>query len=293
MKQLKLSLQHVVFPVWLLLVGAMAFWFYRSGVEISILLTAAGIASMVLVGVLERVLPYRTDWNKSRGDVPTDMISFALIAGIFEPVWKSIGVASALWLSIKIAPYGVRLFPADIPLAAQVVLVFLIAEFGKYWVHRWHHENSFLWDFHAMHHVSTRLYVLNNFRLHPFNHLITYLFSLLPLALIGAPTEPLLVYSSVFIGVTFFQHANVDLKYGALNYVFSTNVLHRWHHSKKLSEGNRNYGSVLMIWDIVFGTFHYPAEAAAPENIGISNIGYPEQGYLSQVLWPVKARCCA
>lgn len=293
MKQFTWVLQRFLFPVWLLLVGVSALWWYQQGLQPSSIVTAAGIASLMLVGILERALPYRQDWNKSRGDVPTDLISFALIAGIFEPVWKSIGMASALWLAILIAPYGVQLFPTDIPLAAQVALVFLIAEFGKYWAHRWHHESRVLWDFHAMHHVSTRLYLLNNFRLHPVNHLITYLFSLLPLTLIGVPTEPLLVYSAVFIAVTFFQHANINLKHGALNYVFSTNVLHRWHHSSKLPEGNRNYGSVLMIWDIVFGTFHYPAQDTAPDDIGISNLKYPKQGYLSQVWWPIKERCCA
>jgi sterol desaturase/sphingolipid hydroxylase (fatty acid hydroxylase superfamily) len=83
-----------------------------------------------------------------------------------------------------------------------------------------------------MHHVPRRLYMLNNFRPHPVNHVIGYFFSLLPFTLAGVPTEPLLIYTVAGVAVTFFQHANADLKFGPLNYLFSINVLHRWHHSK-------------------------------------------------------------
>ena len=51
-----------------------------------------------------------------------------------------------------------------------------------------------------------------------------------------------------------FQHCNVRLRLGPLNYIFSMCELHRWHHSLKLEEANSNYGNNILFWDLVFDT---------------------------------------
>ncbi len=283
--------QRLLFPAWLVAAAAVALWLYRPG-NAPLLVAGTGLATLLLVAALERAMPFQAAWNRSQGDTRTDLISFGLIAAVFDPLWKILGTALALWLLTMPALAPLALPAGDLPLWLQVVLVFLIAEFGKYWAHRWHHESRLLWDLHAMHHVSRRLYLFNNFKLHPVNHLISYFFSLFPLVLLGMPEQPLLVYSTIFVATTFFQHANIDLHFGPLNYLLSTSALHRWHHSAKLPEGNRNYGSVLIIWDILFGTFYHPARRQAPDRIGIDQTAFPEHGYLRQVLWPLTRRCC-
>ncbi len=60
--------------------------------------------------------------------------------------------------------------------------------------------------------------------------------------------------------------------------------LHRWHHSKKISESNANYVNHLMVWDIIFGTFFLPKHREVGE-IGLLNQEYSE-GYIGQVLAP-------
>jgi len=83
-----------------------------------------------------------------------------------------------------------------------------------------------------------------------------------------------------------FQHANIKLKYGILNYIFSTNELHRWHHSTELKEANNNYGAVLVVWDLVFGTFYQKAELA-PSQLGLAEENaYPVNSYWKQLLVP-------
>ncbi|HEY0843807.1 MAG TPA: hypothetical protein VGE12_00460, partial [Noviherbaspirillum sp.] len=69
-----------------------------------------------------------------------------------------------------------------------------------------------------------------------------------------------------------------------------TNALHRWHHSASPAEGNRNYGSVLIVWDLLFNTFHLPTGVREPARIGIDDAGYPKKGYLKQLLWSVHRR---
>lgn len=288
----KSVLRYVLYPGWLLAVGGAAHDAFQRDVSAGLIVTLIGVGSFALVALFERILPFRTDWNQPQSDLSTDLASFGVLATLVDPALKIASAALALWIADTLHPYTLHLFPNTLPLVAQILMVFLIAEFGKYWAHRWHHEHPLLWDVHAMHHSVERLYALNNFRLHPFNHALAYFLGIFPLALLGVPTEPLLVYSAVAIAASFFQHANIDLRFGLLNYVFSTNELHRWHHSTKLTEGNRNYGSVLIVWDLLFKTHHLPKFAREPEQIGVNDARYPKRGYVKQLLWPYCIRYC-
>ena len=82
----------------------------------------------------------------------------------------------------------------------------------------------------------------------------------------------------------FFQHCNVDLRLGMLNYLISGPELHRWHHSMVKQESNHNYGNNLIIWDLVFGTWYLPAEREVQE-LGLVNRAYPS-AFLEQMTVP-------
>jgi sterol desaturase/sphingolipid hydroxylase (fatty acid hydroxylase superfamily) len=292
MSLLKSMLRYSLYPGWLFLVAVSALAAYRLGMPPELIVMLAGAASFALTAGFERFMPYRGDWNRSQNDLATDITSFGVLAAIVDPALKIAGVAMMMWIAQAASPYTPHLLPATLPLAVQVAFAFLLIEFGKYWAHRWHHENPFLWDFHAMHHSVERLYALNNFRLHPINQSFSYFLGVFPIVLLGVPPEALLIYSAVAIAVSFFQHANIDLRFGPLGYVFSTNELHRWHHSTRLAEGNRNYGSVLIVWDLLFKTYFRSEAKRHPERIGIDDRSYPKRGYLKQVLWPYCVRHC-
>ena len=84
-----------------------------------------------------------------------------------------------------------------------------------------------------------------------------------------------------------FQHANIDVRLGPLNWLFSMAELHRWHHSSRLAETNHNYGATLILWDVVFGTRYLP-ERSAPEVIGIPDIPNFPRGFLGQLAVPFR-----
>jgi len=85
-----------------------------------------------------------------------------------------------------------------------------------------------------------------------------------------------------------FQHCNVRLRLGPLNYIFSMAELHRWHHSLKLEEANTNYGNNTIFWDIVFGTMFYPSGREAAAEVGLSGLPRFPQRYLGQLLSPLR-----
>jgi ornithine lipid hydroxylase len=190
-------------------------------------------------------------------------------------------------------PDGV--FPTFLPFALQIVIAALVAEFGFYWAHRLHHSQPALWWLHALHHGSERLYSVNNFRVHPFNYAVNYVFGMLPLLAIGTPADVVYGYLALSYPALMLQHANLPLRSGWLNYVFSTNEVHRWHHSAARGEGDRNFGRTLVFWDMIFGTFHYhPRGANLPRAIGLyaGNVYPARASYWRQVLSMFSPGCC-
>jgi ornithine lipid hydroxylase len=61
--------------------------------------------------------------------------------------------------------------------------------------------------------------------------------------------------AACFNGVNgLLQHANVRQTTPGLDWVLATPDLHVWHHSKLPALANANYGSNVILWDVVFGT---------------------------------------
>jgi len=97
--------------------------------------------------------------------------------------------------------------------------------------------------------------------------------------------EGVLTTYLVFYGINgFFQHSNINVKFGFLNYIVSSSELHRWHHSEIPRESNGNYGNNLIIWDVIFGTWFLPKDRSVGE-IGLRNRNFPKD-YLTQLKAP-------
>jgi sterol desaturase/sphingolipid hydroxylase (fatty acid hydroxylase superfamily) len=238
---------------------------------------------------------YRADWKTGEGDLRTDIASAALLFAMVDPLLKwalpvlVLALAGEQWMAV-----GAAIFPAHLPFAVQVLLATLLAEFFGYWSHRLHHRLPALWWLHALHHGSERLYWLNNFRIHPLNYAINYVLGFAPLLLVGTPPDVVLGYLALTYPVLMLQHANLPLRSGWLNYVFSTNEVHRWHHADNAAEGDRNFGRALVFWDMVFGTFLYRAEGNDPAVVGLYRpSSYPARSSFAKQVWSMfTPGCC-
>jgi sterol desaturase/sphingolipid hydroxylase (fatty acid hydroxylase superfamily) len=89
---------------------------------------------------------------------------------------------------------------------------------------------------------------------------------------------------------TIISHFNVDARAGRLNFLFIGTELHRNHHSADFAEA-KNYGSVLSIWDLLFGTFRY-APGRRPSALGVRpEPGVPRSEEVLRVLaYPFRRR---
>ncbi|MEN8175160.1 MAG: GH3 auxin-responsive promoter family protein, partial [Pseudomonadota bacterium] len=186
-------------------------------------------------------------------------------------------------VSGQIAPSA--LWPHHWPVPLQAVFMLLAADFLRYWLHRLVHENAFLWRFHAVHHSPHKLYWLNVGRFHPVDKALQFLLDALPFMLLGV-SEPVISLYFVFYAVNgFFQHSNVHMRFGLLNYVISSAELHRWHHSRVPAESNTNYGNNLIVWDLLFGTRFLPRDREI-HDLGLKNKRYP-MAFMAQMRAPL------
>ena len=143
------------------------------------------------------------------------------------------------------------------------------------WLHRAAHENDTLWRLHAVHHSVEQLYWLNTSRFHPIEKTMQMCLDSLPFLLMAVDERVLALYYIAYSSNGFFQHCNIELRYGPLNYIVGSAETHRWHHSRVPRESNANYGNTVIVWDVLFGTWYLPKEREV-ERLGLQDTAYPK-----------------
>jgi sterol desaturase/sphingolipid hydroxylase (fatty acid hydroxylase superfamily) len=145
----------------------------------------------------------------------------------------------------------------DIPLdsAWSWLALFLGVEFFYYWFHFASHRVRWLWATHSVHHSATKFNLSAAIRLGWTGQLTGAFVFFLPLAGIGF--HPLAIAFVIGLGLLyqFFLHTAVPVSLGPLEWVLNTPNHHRVHHASNAPCLDKNYGSVLIVFDRVFGTF--------------------------------------
>ena len=153
------------------------------------------------------------------------------------------------------------------------------------------HASELGWRWHSVHHSAERLYWFNAARTHPLEGLVSSVVWAIPLAFVQAPVEIVFVAGLLSRTLGRFQHGNLDLELGLFDYIFSSPKNHRYHHSRKPEESHSNFGSEIMLWDHLFGTFHMPPGEQPSDDVGIRNMpNFPKTwaGLMQRVcnVWP-------
>lgn len=232
------------------------------------------ILGALVITWLEFFMPYRREWRPPAGEVKNDILYMLLVQILLA---RLLAFAVALLLLRYAQDTQLTLgsvWVHDWPVALQVITMIIGAEFLRYWVHRLAHTWSPLWRLHAIHHSPDKLYWLNTGRFHPLEKTIQFLFDSLPFIVMGVSAEVLALYFVFYAINGFFQHSNINLRFGVLNYIISSAELHRWHHARDIDESGKNYGNNVILWDLVFGSWFLPKDRQV-ENLGLFNDHYP------------------
>ncbi len=283
------AITYALFPVWFTAALLTALRLHASGTSVEPIVLGVGVSTAVVVAAAERIHPAHAGWNRSRGDIGTDSIHVVVSQAIVPATVDAAIAAAVLHLSLSASAWvGVPVWPHSWPLALQLTLALICSQFFEYWWHRMSHTTPLLWRLHATHHSAQRLYFLNAARFHPFDTAVSSTLSLGTLMFLGAGDVVMLLVVCWITVHGLFQHCNIHLRLGPLNWIFSMAELHRWHHSLVLEEADRNYGNNILLWDIVFGTVYWPRDRDALAEIGIGNMPHFPQTWWGQMRAPFR-----
>ena len=156
-----------------------------------------------------------------------------------------------------------------LPFWLYVVLGVLLLDFiGAYLAHWTEHKVKPLWMVHLVHHSDHHVDTTTANRHHPLESMVRFSFTLLAVFILGAPIGIVMLYQSLSVVLSQFNHANIKLPLKLdqwLSYVLVTPHMHKVHHHYVLPYTDSNYGNIFAIWDRLFGTY---------KNLGEEHIVY-------------------
>jgi sterol desaturase/sphingolipid hydroxylase (fatty acid hydroxylase superfamily) len=127
-------------------------------------------------------------------------------------------------------------------------------DFLYYWNHRFSHESRWLWAVHVAHHSSEH-YNLSTALRQPLSDSITISVPYSLLALLGVRPHLIEQARGLNLIYQFWIHTEAIRTIGPLERVLNTPSHHRVHHGSNRRYLDRNHGSILIVWDKIFGTF--------------------------------------
>jgi len=247
------------------------------------------IISLIAWG-LELAFPWRKNQAAIRKDFWLDgfymffnfFVFSIVISGVYQLLsngFESIGVTMQSIGLIDLSPLhsGVGL-----------LVFFIINDFVQWFTHIMLHKFPIFWRFHKVHHSVQEMGFAAHLRYHWMENILYKPLKTLGVMLLGGfePEQAFIVHF-ITIAIGHLNHANVKITWGPLKYLFNNPVMHLWHHSKDLPEGQNpgvNFGISLSLWDYVFKTAHVPEDSGTIQ-LGFDGIeDYPTSNFFRQLV---------
>ncbi len=180
-------------------------------------------------------------------------------------------------ISLLAAEYGLG-WRSGWPMPLRLLTDLLILEVFIYWWHRALHEVPFLWRFHRVHHYDEFLDVTSSFRFHPGELVMSALVRGSLVFLLDVSVPAILLFDGLVLIAAGFHHSNAELPRSAERWLrpfIVTPGHHRIHHIPERRFTDSNYGTLLTVWDRLFGSWQererrgrYGVEGASDRNLG-------------------------
>lgn len=249
----------------------------------------------VTVWMLEIIFPWRTNQAIVRKDFWMDgfymFFNFFLFSLIGYNAISNIGVDLfnsflGLFGITNLVAINVQSWPAWL----QLVLIFLIADFIQWNVHRLLHRVPWLWEFHKVHHSVTEMGFAAHLRFHWMETIIYKSIQYIPLAMIGFGLQDFFIVHIIAVTIGHLNHSNVNITWGPLKYLLNSPTMHIWHHAEEMPADRKygmNFGISLSLWDYLFGTAYIP-ESGRDIKLGFEGINKFPESFWKQFIYPFK-----
>ncbi|MEM9679206.1 MAG: sterol desaturase family protein [Bacteroidota bacterium] len=214
------------------------------------------VGGLTLFWLIEGAVPlFNFKYKKWRHAIPNLFFTLTTIIVNFALAFAL--VKSADWVVAN--NFGIINWIPNMPLWLYVVLgVLLMDLIGAYVPHYVEHKVKPLWMVHLVHHSDHKVDTTTANRHHPLESVIRFTFTLIGVFIIGTPIAIVMLYQSMSLVSTQFNHANIKLPKKvdeAISYVLVSPDMHKVHHHYVLPYTDSNYGNIFSVWDRLFGTF--------------------------------------
>lgn len=242
-------------------------------------------AMLITMAVFEALWPRRarnhSRWLRWPNNLGITFLN-TMLARILFPV-------SAVAFALSLETRGIGLLAwSGLPAPLALVLGVILLDLAIYAQHVVLHLVPALWRLHRMHHADLDFDVTTGSRFHPLEILLSMLFKLAMVTVLGAPALAVLIFEVLLNATSIFNHSNLAIPLAmdrALRLVLVTPDMHRVHHSINIRETNSNYGFNLPWWDRLFGTYRdQPEQGHQAMQIGIEQFRAPRELWLDRLL---------
>ncbi|MEL0299425.1 MAG: sterol desaturase family protein, partial [Flavobacteriaceae bacterium] len=171
--------------------------------------------SIILVGglaffwLVESSFPlFRFTYKKWRHALPNFFFTATTVIINFALAFLLLNAAD--WVIAN--KFGLLYWIPGLPLWGFVLLGLMLLDLiGAYWAHYTEHRIKVLWMVHLVHHSDHKVDTTTANRHHPLESVIRFAFTLLGVVVVGAPIGLVMLYQSLSLVLSQFNHANLKL----------------------------------------------------------------------------------
>jgi len=214
------------------------------------------VGGLALFWSIESIIPFfSTKYKKWQHALPN--IFFTITTLLINIPLAIIFLKSSDWVMAN--DFGILNWLPDVPFIVYVFIGLLLMDLiGAYIPHYIEHKVKPLWMIHLVHHTDHNVDATTANRHHPLESIIRFVFTTLGIFVVGVPIGMVLLYQTLSVVATQFNHANIQLP-PKVDYVLSFLIvspdMHKVHHHYVMPYTDSNFGNIFSVWDRLFGTF--------------------------------------
>ncbi|NNC95016.1 MAG: sterol desaturase family protein [Chitinophagales bacterium] len=166
--------------------------------------------------ILELTVPWRKDQPKVRKDFWLDLFYVFFNFFLFPLLlWQAGETIISAFYKDFVGLLGIEnpvLFDiSELPRWAYFFLLFIIADFLSWWVHRMLHRVPFMWEWHKVHHSVEQMGFAAHVRYHWMENVIYWSFRFIPLTIIGYNLVDIFAIHVFNMAWGHFNHSNISV----------------------------------------------------------------------------------
>jgi sterol desaturase/sphingolipid hydroxylase (fatty acid hydroxylase superfamily) len=178
------------------------------------------------------------------------------------------------------------------------IVLFVVDDFSRFFIHRCYHRFPLLWRFHAIHHSANVLTPFTLYRIHFVEMFFNGCRSIASAGLVGwvfiycvaGKITPLLILGVSIFSLAFnllganLRHSHIWWSFGRWEHWLMSPAQHQIHHSAKPAHYDKNFGVMIPLWDKCFGSW-LPSTGETVEAVGL---GIPVRQSLRAQIFGIK-----